>query len=295
MAAVSEELIDKLPRVTEVVKSAGDYLLNRFRKIRETVKCDDARNIRIDADLTAETMVLGVISDLFPDDSTYGEGSSLRLHNPRRIWFVDALEGTTNFILGVPLFVTQCAYVIDGEIHAAIIYVPPTNECFMAVFGRGANCNGTRLQVAEPPNIDPRKAIVVLPRAAHSEEIARHAEIYSWVVKTVRTVRVWNSAAGEFVRVAQGREDGQGCVHASIHNGVSLYDILPGILLVREAGGLVTDFVGNEIRLPCTNDKESVDRLFDIRTDILCAAPRLHKILLQSLALFFPLDSLEAP
>lgn len=280
VSAVSQDLLEKLPHLKDALKRAGHHLLDQFREAQRIVEYKDAHNIRTQADIAAENSILADLEKLFPDDSDYGEESGLHLRDPRRIWFVDALDGTTNFVLRVPLFATQCAYLVDGAIQAAIIYVPTTDECFTAVLGQGADCNGIRLQVADPPNADPQKAVVVLSRAAQEEEIARHVEIYPRIAKTVRTVRVWNSAAGDFVRVAQGG------VHASVHNGANLYDVLPGILLVREAGGLVTDFLGNDVRLPRTEDKKSVDRLLEMRADTICSAPLLHKVLLPVLKPF---------
>lgn len=283
-ALVSQNLLDNFPSMIQIIQSVGRLLLYRFNTTRETVEYKDRRNIRTEADLQAEKTIIDNLKKFFPYDSIYGEESGLYFKDARKIWFVDALDGTTNFVSHLPLFATQCAYVVDGEIHAAIIYVPTTNECFTAILGQGSECNGKTVHVAEPENADSKNAVVVLSRAARDEEIARHVKIYSHIATTVvRTCRVVNSAAGDFVRVAQGG------IHASIHNGANLYDVLPGILLVREAGGSTTDFLGNDICLPHTentNEDSLKILLEEVRADTICSAPLLHTVLQKNLLQF---------
>lgn len=284
-ALLSTDLLQNFHAVIQAVKSAGNMLCDRFTTLREKVEYKDRKNIRTEADLQAEKIIVDALKQIFPQDSIYGEESGLYFaKDAKGVWFVDALDGTTNFVSRLPVFATQCAYVAHGEIHAAVIYVPTTDECFTAIAGQNAYCNDIQLHVAEPDNNNPKNAVVVLSRAAREEEVARHVRIYAHIAtEVVRTCRVINSAAGDFVRVAQGG------FHASIHNGANLYDVLPGILLVREAGGITTDFLDNTLCLPYTDceDEGSLKILLEgIRADTICSAPLLHTVLQKHLAQF---------
>ncbi len=276
-----EQLKERLPTFVEVMRAVGGYLQGAFRATRR-VTYKDARNVVTDVDRVAEGLIAGPLEELFPDDSIYGEERGLTVRDPRRVWVIDGLDGTTNFVTGIPLFASQFAYMADGRILAAVVYVPGTDECFTALAGEGAWRNGEPMQVAEPPDGNVKKAMAILSRAARDAEVERHATIYPAIVRAVRTVRVVNSAAGDVVRVAAGG------AHASINNGANLYDILPGILLVQEAGGRATDFRGAPLVFPPTTSEVELRALFERRVDALLAPPNVHAALLEALRPFAP-------
>lgn len=267
------------PALTAIARMAGQYLRRKFGDAL-AVQYKDERNIFTEADREAEEMLIAALTARYPEDSFYGEERRLVMRNPRNVWFVDALDGTTNFTAGVPLFAVQFALLAEGDVQAGVIHVPMTEETFVAVRGAGAFRNGVRIRVAEPRGDDLLKAVVVLSRSARQEEIERHARIYPTMANTVRTVRVVNSAAGDFTRIATGG------FHASVHNGANLYDILPGLLLIREAGGTVTDFTGVPHAFPVTATEAALRTFLNVRVDLLAAAPRLHERLLPVLTPF---------
>lgn len=281
---VSSILQKRLNQVLPVMNEVAKYLGKEYERT-PTVSFKDARNIRTQADMAAENTIRTKLEVLFPNDAVYGEerGLSGNAKNPDGVWFVDALDGTTNFACGIPVFCTQIAYVTGEDVVLSAILVPFNDERFTAIRSGGAQRNGVPIRVCDPPNGQLKKAIVVLSRRSDDAEIARHAAIYASVADPrtgARTLRVFNSAAGDFVRLAHGR------THASIHNGANAYDVLPGMLLVQEAGGVTTDFSGNPVRLPRMSDALSAHDLRDTPIDVLMAAPSIQAELLKKLGEF---------
>lgn len=282
---ISSILGKRLQKVLPVMREVAKYLGEEYKRT-PTVSFKDARNIRTKADETAEGTIRTKLETLFPKDAVYGEEHGLSGHaNPEGVWFVDALDGTTNFTCGIPVFCAQIAYVTGEDVVLSVITVPLTEERFTAIRGGGAQRNGVTIRVSDPPSGQLKDAVAVLSRRANDAEIARHAAIYSAMAHPqtgARTLRVINSAAGDFVRLAHGR------THASIHNGANAYDVLPGLLLVQEAGGTVTDFSGNDVSLPAVTGAISAHDLRDTPIDVVMATPGIHAELVNRLAQFAP-------
>lgn len=275
----------RLQQVLPVMEEVAVFLREQFERT-PTVTFKDARNIRTQTDVTAEGTIRTRLETLYPNDAVYGEEDGLTGHaKPEGVWFVDALDGTTNFACGIPVFCAQIAYATGEDVVLSIIVVPLAGECFTAIRGGGAQRNGVPIRVSDPPSGQLKDAVVVLSRRANDAEIVRHAAIYTSMAdprKGARTLRVINSAAGDFARLAHGR------THGSIHNGANAYDVLPGLLLVQEAGGMVTDFSGNNVRLPAITGAISAHDLRDTPIDVVMATPGIHVELVKRLAQFLP-------
>lgn len=154
-------------------------------------------------------------------------------------FIIDPLDGTTNFIHGVPHFAITVAVEERGEITAGVIYAPITDELFWAEKGQGAYMNDTRLRVSGRRKVDDALLATGIPfrgRDGHAEFIAEMQEI----APQVAGIRRFGAATLDLAYVAAGRYDG------FWEAGLKAWDIAAGVLLVREAGGYVTDFKGSQ-------------------------------------------------
>jgi myo-inositol-1(or 4)-monophosphatase len=165
-----------------------------------------------------------------------GEVKGVDEHNR---WVIDPLDGTTNFLHGIPHFAISIAHERDGEVIAGVIYEPIRDEMFWAEKGAGAYLNDRRLRVSGRADLAASLIATGLPfkgRATHP----RYLDTLNAVMERVAGIRRFGSAALDLAYVAAGRYEG------FWEFGLSRWDIAAGVLLVREAGGFVTDLAGGD-------------------------------------------------
>src|ERR1051325_888829 len=169
----------------------------------------------------------------------FEEGGEVAGGDPRHRWIVDPLDGTTNFLHGIPHFAISIALERDGEIIAGVVYEPTRDEMYWAEKGAGAYLNDRRLRVSARRQLGEALVATGLPfrgRPKHPSYIATLAR----VLETTSGVRRFGSAALDLAYVAAGRYDGYW------EFGLSPWDLAAGLLLVREAGGFVSDLTGGQ-------------------------------------------------
>ncbi len=152
-------------------------------------------------------------------------------------WIIDPLDGTTNFLHGIPVFAVSLALERDGQLVAGVIFNPILNELYVAEKGSGAFLNDRRLRVAARRNLADCVISTGLPGISRRSHENVFAEI-STIMPKVAGLRRSGSAATDLAWVASGRFDGYW------ERGVKAWDLAAGIVLVREAGGTVTDAAG---------------------------------------------------
>ena len=153
-------------------------------------------------------------------------------------WIVDPLDGTTNFLHGIPLFAVSVALEREGRVVAGIVYNPILNELYVAERGTGAFLNDRRLRVAGRRNLDDALIGAEIPSLSNAAE-GRSGDT-ARIGAQVAGARSVGSAALELAWVASGRYDGYW------HHALQPWDFAAGALLVREAGGFATDLAGYE-------------------------------------------------
>ena len=166
------------------------------------------------------------------------EGGEIKGEDGQHRWIIDPLDGTTNFLHGIPLFASCIALERNGEIVASVIYNPIMEETFTAERGGGAWLDGRkRLRVAGRKKMADSVIATGISSMASSNS-AREIRQLAHVAPSVSGVRGTGAASTDFAWLAAGRFD------AYWQAGLSPWDVAPGILLVREAGGFVSDFSG---------------------------------------------------
>ncbi|MGE0180204.1 MAG: inositol monophosphatase [Sphingomonas sp.] len=202
------------------------------------------------ADEQAERTLLEELQHARPDWGLLLEESGAIEGNPMKPrWIVDPLDGTTNFLHGIPHFAISIAVQEPkpggqgwGEISHGLVYNPITDETFWAEKGRGAWLQDRRLRVSARRDLSEALVATGIPYKAHGD-LDRFQRILSAVGPEVAGIRRFGSAALDLAWLAAGRYDG------FWEEELEFWDIAAGLILVREAGGFVTDFRGSEAGL----------------------------------------------
>src|SRR5215472_8115706 len=199
------------------------------------------------ADLRAERTLRAELSRTRPDYGFLGEEGGESRGDGRNRWIVDPLDGTTNFLHGLPHFAISIGLERDGEIIAGVIYQPISDELFWAEKGNGAfidtpNARSRRLRVSGRK--DPARALIGtgIPHLGKGDH-ANYVRRLGAVMSRTAGVRRWGAAALDLAFVAAGRFD------AYFEFGLKPWDVAAGILLVREAGGMISDANGQPYEL----------------------------------------------
>jgi len=228
-----------LEAAVETAMEAGGILLSEFdRPVQISYKGEV--DLVTQADRRSEDAIVSRLRNYFPDHAIVAEEGSGQEGRARRRWIVDPLDGTTNFAHGYPCFAVSIGFEEEGELTAGVIYQPVTKELFTASRGEGAYLNEKRVHVS---SVD-RLATSLLATGFPSVKRARHPNIHYYWNFTLRShgVRRDGSAALDLASVACGRFDG------FWELGLHSWDTAAGTLLVREAGGVVTNFAGDPYR-----------------------------------------------
>lgn len=192
------------------------------------------------ADRAAEETIVEVLSHARPDwGLTLEEGQSRTGADAKSRWIVDPLDGTTNFLHGMPHFAISIAAEVNGEVVSGLIHQPLTGESYWAEKGRGAWLSDRRLRVSARRELADCVLATGIPFRGHGDTAAFSRQLDA-VMPEVAGVRRFGAASLDLAWVAAGRFDG------FWESGLSEWDVAAGILLVREAGGFVSDFRGGE-------------------------------------------------
>ena len=194
-----------------------------------------------DVDTSAERIIRATISELAPGSTVMGEELSPESAPGSGTHFiVDPLDGTTNFLHGYPEYAVSIALVLDGVLAAGVVQNAVTGECFTASLGRGAERNGARIVVS--PNTDPARALIGTGFPFRSfANVERYLRQFEAVSRVTSGIRRAGSAALDLCDVACGRFD------AFWELELSPWDFSAGVLIIREAGGIVTTIDGGSV------------------------------------------------
>lgn len=229
------------PKIKKVAISSARQAGSELRKIFKTpgqikFSLKAKHQVVTKADLLAEKIILKKIRKNFPDHDILSEESgSFNFASKDYLWIVDPLDGTTNFTIKNPIFSTAIALAFKGRIILGVIYAPVLDEFYWSVKGEGAWFNSKRLRVSK--NKDIKKGFhTYCYGTSRDVYISKAISYYKKMFTAGHEIRQLGAATVEFARVAQGITD------SIVIPGAHAWDVAAGALLVREAGGKVTDF-----------------------------------------------------
>jgi myo-inositol-1(or 4)-monophosphatase len=226
--------------MVQAVLKAGRSLTRDFGEVENLqVSLKGPGDFVSAADRRADEVLIGELRKARPAYSFLTEESgTIAGSDESHRWIIDPLDGTTNFLHGIPLFAVSLALERDGQLVAGVIFNPILNELYVAEKGSGAFLNDRRLRVAARRNLADCVISTGLPGIGRNIRDTAIPQINRLMPK-VAGLRRSGSAATDLAWVASGRYDGYW------ENGVSPWDTAAGIVLVREAGGIITDANGN--------------------------------------------------
>lgn len=222
-------------------RKAGRTLVRDFGEVEKLqVTKKGPADFVSSADNRAEAIIRTELERARPGYTFLGEESGETVgSDPQHRWIVDPLDGTTNFLHGIPLFCVSIALERQGRLQAGIIFNPVTDELYSAERGAGAFLNDRRIRVSGRTNFAEAVIGTGIPMTGHGDH-AQYLKDLAQIMAGSAGVRRCGAAALDLAFVAAGRFD------AFWERGLSPWDIAAGTLLVREAGGFVTDTAGRE-------------------------------------------------
>ncbi|WP_063656891.1 inositol-1-monophosphatase [Candidatus Arsenophonus triatominarum] len=229
-------------------RQAGNFIAKSYEKPDSIeIMAKGQNGFVTNIDKKAEQIIIEVIQKSYPTHTIITEESGQILGEKNDIqWVIDPLDGTTNFTKRLPHFAVSIAVRINDRTEIAAIYNPMLNELFTAVRGQGAQLNGYRLRLKNNNELEGAIIATGFPFKA-KQHSAAYINIIAKLFKKCADFRRTGSVALDLAYVAAGRVDG------FFEIGLKPWDFMAGELLVREAGGIVTDFVGGHNYLTSGN------------------------------------------
>jgi myo-inositol-1(or 4)-monophosphatase len=258
---------DFLSVAVEAAKLAGGIILDNLgRTSKEDISVKQASDFVTRADKESEKTIIGTIRESFPDHHFLAEESVKEIETDGYRWIIDPLDGTTNFIHRYPVFSVSIALEYKREIILGVIYEPLKSDLFAAQKGRGAFLNGDIIRVSQVTTLKDSLITTGFP-FRRKEFIDSYLALFRNIFLRVSDLRRAGSAALDLAYLACGRCEG------FFEIGLSPWDMAAGELLIREAGGIVTDFGGGRDYLSTGN--------------IVAGVPGIHSELLEEIKKVF--------
>jgi myo-inositol-1(or 4)-monophosphatase len=257
-------LLNLLSRARTAADRTGDYLRSAERPAAPgdwTIKASS--DFVTEVDRTAERMIAEVLLAESPTGHIVGEELSPVVVTEGLVWIVDPLDGTTNFLHGYPSYAVSIAAAVDGVLQAGVVHHVPHNETYVATRGGGAWLDERQLRVSSIQ--DPQFALVGTGFPFRDmRELHQYQQQFARIAAGTSGIRRPGAAALDLADVAAGRFDG------FWEQRLAAWDIAAGSLLVREAGGVITDFAGRELGIE--------------HTSVVAGNPQIHRWLIQTLS-----------
>jgi myo-inositol-1(or 4)-monophosphatase len=245
-------------------RKAGENIVRASDELhRFEVKAKGINNFVTEVDINAEREIIYHLQKAYPDHAILGEECGLVGDEDAEYrWIIDPLDGTTNFIRGIPHYGVSIACLYRGKVEHAVVVDPVRREEFTASRGRGAQLNGHRIRVSDLSSLDGALLGTGIPFRNHcDEQLEPYSKSLHLLAAQCAGIRRAGAASLDLAYVAAGRLD------AFWEIGLAEWDIAAGALLVREAGGLVADIDGSDNYMGSGN--------------IVCGNPKCFKATLQ--------------
>lgn len=218
----------------DLARQAGGLLMSFFGKV--TIEYKGEADLVTKADRASESLIVEHIRQRWPDHDLIGEEGSRTETGSDYRWYVDPLDGTTNFAHGYPVFCVSLGLDFRGERIAGVVYDPNRDEMFVAAKGSGTSLNGRPARVSKTPRL--QESLIATGFPSHKRHKNPNINFYHQLTLRSHGVRRAGSAALDLCYVACGRYD------AFWEFNLNPWDTAAGVLIVQEAGGKVTNFSG---------------------------------------------------
>ena len=221
-----------------VAKEMGKIQLKNFRKNLKVIR-KSPKDFVSNVDLECQNLAYELLKKEFEYEILSEEKRIQDDINTDLFWIIDPVDGTHNYISGLPNFGVSIALATKNEFLLGVIYLPYFDEMYYAVKNHGAFMNDEKIQVSK--NDDLEKSMITFDNQFYLDK--KSFEVYKKIVDGCFTTRILGSAVYDFCLIASGKVD------ARVWNNTKIFDFAAGLTIVNEAGGKVTDFSGNKITL----------------------------------------------
>ena len=244
-------------------RAAGTIITRNMDRLdRLTVSSKSDNDFVSDVDQQAEAAIIETLHQSYPDHGILAEESGASNESSDFQWIIDPLDGTTNFLHGYPQFSVSIALRVKGRLEVGVVYDPVAQELFTAVRGEGAQLNERKIRVSPRRGLDGALLATGIPFSDNSY-LDVYLETMKALIVPTAGVRRAGSAALDLAYTAAGRVDGYW------EFNLKPWDIAAGVLLVREAGGIVSDLTGGENYMK--------------KCDVIAAAPKVFPDMLKTI------------
>jgi len=249
-------------------RSAGNIIMRYANRVDTLEVTSKARNDFVtDVDKMAEKEIISILRRSFPSHGILAEESGSDAGKDDYLWVIDPLDGTTNFVRGFPQFAVSIALKHKGRLDQAVIYDPVRQELFTASKGAGAQLNNRRLRVTSQLSLEGALLGTGFP-FRQQQHLDAYMGMFKALFPDTAGIRRAGAASLDLAYVAAGRLDG------FWEFGLSEWDMAAGALMIKEAGGIVTNFRGEDSYLQSGN--------------IICGTPKVHRAILRNIQEFIP-------
>lgn len=224
--------------VISVSREAGEFLSKEAKGFTaDMIELKGHNNLVSYVDKTCERLIVERLRKILPEAGFVTEEGTAGSNGENLLWVIDPLDGTTNFVHGLPIYSVSLALVRNNEPVLGVVYEVNKDECFHAVKGQGAYCNGKPIYVSKASKLDEALLATGFPYNDFGKMMP-YLNILNELMKSSHGLRRMGSAAVDLAYVACGRFEG------FFEFNLNSWDVAAGALLVTEAGGYVTDFKG---------------------------------------------------
>jgi myo-inositol-1(or 4)-monophosphatase len=232
-------ILDTICRsVVSIARVAGEFALNEITELRsEHIRLKGERDLFTHVDQSCERRIVAALSKVLPEAGFITEEETIVQSKKEITWIIDPLDGTTNYVHGIPLFSVSIALMVNGNVVLGVVYNPALDECYHSYEGEGVFVNDTPISVSEVRVLDKAMIATGFPYETQPD-LDRYIEFLKVLMTHSHGVRRFGSAAIDLAWVACGRFD------AYYEAGLNPWDVAAGAFLVKQAGGEVSDFSG---------------------------------------------------
>ena len=225
-------------QIADIARSTGRWIAEEQRGFKsERVEIKDHNSLVSYVDKRAEEQLVEALSQLLPEAGFITEEATVINERKKLSWIVDPLDGTTNFIHGIPLYAVSIGLLHEDELVCGVVYECGRDELFHSALGSGAFCNGASIRVSAARELS--QSVLATGFPYHDfRRVERFNKLLADLYQSTRGLRRFGSAATDLAWVACGRFDG------FFEYGLNPWDVAGGALLVQEAGGHLSDFHG---------------------------------------------------
>lgn len=240
---------------TSAARKAGQMIYRAMDNMDQVKVSEKGRNDFVsNIDKRSETIIIDTIRESYPDHAILAEESGAQ-EGKDVTWIIDPLDGTNNFLYGIPHFAISIGIMENNRIQHGIVYDPVKNDLFTASRGGGAALNGNRIRVNQTKTLDSSLIGTGFPYR-ETDNLEQYMAIFNDFMSQCRDIRRPGSVALDLCYVACGRYD------AFFEFGLSPWDVAAGSIIIEEAGGIVDDVTGKQAYMETGNIVAAPPKLF---------------------------------